>query len=336
MARTERAYGPYQHRNKWRVVVVGADGGRIVASYKSEAKALDRINEVNEKASGRTVSTAVDAYVKHLRDRHIADTTATTVAFRLRGMLRTNERDRLLSSLTLPVARSLFAKRSADIASETQRGELAAASAFAEWCVKQGWLRVDPFAGLEPTGPRARGKAQLRIDEARKLIDACLAENTPASIAAALALLCGMRASSIAKRVVRDIDDGARVLWIERDKTKAGDRRLEIPEVLRAPLTALCAGRPGGEPLFGDVDRHWVGRHVRRMCKVAGVPVVCPHGLRGTWASLSRTEVSVEHVARALGHANTTVTARHYIDRDAEQRAQQQAVLRVVSGGARG
>jgi len=334
MAETERAYGPYPHRKRWRVIVVGADGGRVTATYKSAAKAQERIDEVNAKASGRTVSAAVDAYVKHLRERN-ASTTCDTVAFRLRGLLKSHERDRALSALTVPVARSLFAKRATEIAPETQHGELVTASAFASWCVERGWLRTDPFLGLKPTGARARGKTQLRIDEARRFLDACLDENSHASIAAALALLCGMRASSIVKRTVRDVDDGARVLWIERDKTKAGDRHLEIPEVLRAPLAAICAGRTGGEPLFGDVDRHWVGYHVRRMCKVAKVPIVCPHGLRGTHASIAREEVTVDHVARSLGHAGTGVTSRHYIDRGVEQKAQQRAVLRLVAGGRR-
>lgn len=332
---TERAYGPYKHRNRWRVVVIRADGGRVTGSYKSLAAAEKAIADVLAKADGRTVSAAVDLYVQHLRDRGRADTTAETVAYRLRGLLRTFDRDRLLHQLTVPVARALFDQRAADTAPETQRGELATASAFATWCLERGWMRANPFTELEPTGPRSRGKPQLRIDEARLFVTACLDEGTPAGLASALALLCAMRATEITARVVRDVDDGARVLWIERAKTRAGDRRLEVPEVLRPPLAALVAGRAGGEPLFGDVDRHWLGYHVRRLCKRAGVPVVCPHGLRGTHASLAVPEAPVEHVARALGHTGAAITRQHYLVAGAEQLGTQRAALRVLAGGRR-
>jgi integrase len=91
----------------------------------------------------------------------------------------------------------------------------------------------------------------------------------------------------------RDVDDAARVLWIERAKTRAGDRRLEVPEVLRPQLAALVAGRAPDAPLFGGHDRHWVGYHVRRLCRLAKVPVVCPHVLRGTQSSIAARAVPV-------------------------------------------
>jgi len=260
----------------------------------------------------------------------------TTIWFRLRGLLRVVERDRSLRSLTPLVARSLLTKRRTEVVADTQIGELAAASGFAAWCLRQGWLRRDPFVDLEAEGKRATGKPQLRIDEARNFLDTALAEESSAGLAAAIALLMGMRASEITSRVVRDVDDGARVLWIERAKTRRGDRHLEVPTILRARLAALVAGRGGGDPLFGDVDRHWLGYHVRRLCGVARVPVVSPHGLRGTQASIAARAVPVEHVAEALGQdPRGVVTRRHYIEAGAEQDGRQRAALRVIAGGSR-
>lgn len=326
--RRDRAYGPYKHREKYRVVVVRADGERITATFASQAVAKQRVDEVNAEAVGRTMSAAIDAY---MATSTMKPRSQRTFEHRLRGIL--GERNRLLRKLTPQVARELFAARAAVTSGDTQFHELASVRAFMRWCIGKGWIRVNPFVGIEPTKPRKRGKPQLRIDEARKLLDACLAEDSKAATAVALALLCGMRASSVTDRTVRDLDDGARVLWIEHDKTAAGDRRLEVPQLLRARLAALAAGRPGGAQLFEGGNRDWLRYHCRRLCKTAGIAVVSPHGLRGTHASLARPVVPVEHVARVLGHAGTQVTQRHYIAPGVEAEIDQRAVLTVLDGG---
>jgi integrase len=324
----DRAYGPYPHRNKFRVIVVGADGVRVTSTYSSEATARRIVAEVNAEAIGRTVSGAIEAYLAQSTSK---TRSKKTVEHRLRGL--TGERDRLLRKLTPQVARELFASRALETSGDTQFHELASARAFAAWCIEKGWIHADPFAGLKPTKPRKRGKPQYRIDEARKLLDVCLAEDTPAATAVALALLCGLRASSVTARMVRDLDDGARVLWIENDKTDAGDRRLEVPEILRARLAALAAGRPGGARMFEGTNRHWLRYHTRRLAKKAGVAILSPHSLRGTHASLARPVVPVEHVARVLGHAGTAVTQRSYIAPGLEQTLDQRVVLSVLDGG---
>lgn len=324
----ERAYGPYKHRNKFRVVVIGADGIRVTSTYSSEETASRIVAEVNAETVGRTVSDAIEAF---LAESTMKPRSQITFAQRLRGI--TGKQTRLLKKLTPLFAREWFAARSEKTSGDTQFHELASGRAFAKWCIAKGWIGVDPFVGLKPTKPRKRGKPQLRIDEARRMLDTCLAEDTPAGTAVALALLCGMRASSVTDRTVRDLDDGARVLWIENDKTEAGDRRLEVPEVLRARLAALAAGRSGGEKLFRNANRDWLRYHTRRLSKRAGVAVISPHSLRGTHASIARPLVSVEHVARALGHAGTAITQRHYIAPGVEQGIDQRAVLRVLQGG---
>lgn len=340
--RTDKIYGPFKHGRRWRVVLVGADGTR---SHPSESEggpsgfatreAADiYIDEWRKDAEERTVAGAVDEYLAHLRARGKRPGTVTTARYRLRGLLRTVERDRALRTLTPRVARELLERRQTEVVTDTQVGELTAARGFAAWCVGRGWLSGDPFAGLEHAGARARGKAQLRIDEARRYVECALSEGTEAGLAAAIALLMGMRASEITGRVVRDVDDGARVLWIEHAKSRKGDRHLEVPAVLRPRLAELAAGRGGGEPLFGDVDRHWLYRHVQRLCKAAGVPLVCTHGLRGTQASISVLAVPAEHVAAALGQTGPAVTRRHYLAAGAERTGQQRAALRVITGGA--
>jgi integrase len=350
--RQERALGPYPHGRGFRVILVAATGARRAVPFASETEARAFKDEFAAETDSRTLTVAVDEYIAHLRDRGLKDRTVTTVWHRLRGLLRVAERDRSLRSLTPAVALQLLEQRRAPntdpvvpgkrrrkpACAETQKGELAEARAFASWCIAKGWMKKDPFVGLEPVGERRRGKPKLRIDEARKLLEAALGEGSDEGLAVAIALLMGLRASEITDRVVRDVDDGARVLWIERAKTRKGDRQLEVPEVLRAPLAALVAGRGGGEPLWRDADRdrHWVAYHVRRLCRAAKVPAVPPHGLRDTQASIAARAQPVELVAAALGHASPEITRRHYLDAGAEADGRSRAAtLRVLAGGAR-
>lgn len=331
---------PQPHGRKWRVVHAGDDGGRTRTTFNSEREAerfIERFYASQAGTFGRTVAQSVDEYLDAKRAEGIKESTLTTLAYRLKGMLRTTDRDRPLLSVTAAVAKRFIAerktKRGKRPRTDTLVGELVAVQGWSAWCVAQGWLRADPFKDIKIKGERARGKAQLRIDEARRFIDVALGESSREGIAASMALLMGMRASEIAGRSVRDVDDRGRVLWIERAKTRRGDRHLEVPEVLRGPLLELCAGRKSTEPLFGDVDRHWVGYHVRRLCDKAKVPVVSPHGLRGTQSSIAVQAVPVEHVAAALGQSGPAVTRRHYLSKGAEQRGRGRAALVALDGG---
>jgi integrase len=115
-----------------------------------------------------------------------------------------------------------------------------------ERCVKQGWIATSPLADVRPIGQRNRGKRQLRIDEARKLVDLCIREanaGDEGAVGAITAFLLGLRASEVTDRVVRDLDDDGRLLWIEFGKAKRSRRTLEVPALLRPYLLALAKGR---------------------------------------------------------------------------------------------
>lgn len=333
---------PQQHGRKWRVVHPDERGERARTTFATEREAqqfVDDFYAATASAFGRTVAQSVDEYLDARRASGIKASSVKTLGYRLKGLLRTTDRDRPLTTLTARIAKRFLAerktKRGKRPSTDTLLGELVAAQGWSVWCVKQGFLRVDPFVDLTVEGARNRGKAQLRIDEARRYVEAALSEDSREGIAAAMAILMGMRASEITGRQVRDVDDRGRVLWIERAKTRKGDRHLEVPEVLRAPLLTLCEGRKSTDRLFGDVDRHWVGYHVRRLCGVARVPEVCPHGLRGTQASISVLAVPAEHVAAALGQTGPAVTRRHYLSGGAEERGRGRAALKVLDGGKR-
>lgn len=331
---------PQPHGRKWRVVHPDEQGRRTRTTFDSEREAqqfIDDFYAAAQGAYGATVAQSVDEYLASRRDAGLKAATVTTLAYRLKGMLGTTERDRLVRTLTPAIARRMFearrTKRGGRPSVDTQVGELVAVQGWASWCIERGYLKADPFAGIEVQGAKSRGKKQLRIDEARRFTEKALGQGSEAGLAAAMALLMDLRASEIIERQVRDVDDGGRVLWIERAKTEAGNRHLEIPTVLRDALAARCAGRQPEDLLFPGRSRHWVGYHVRRLCEAAGVPVVCPHGLRGTHSSISVREVSIEHVAAALGHSSPAVTRRHYVDESAERVGKQRAMLKIMDGG---
>jgi hypothetical protein len=71
---------------------------------------------------------------------------------------------------------------------------------------------------------------------------------------------------------------------------------------------------------------------VRAYCTLAGVPIVCPHSLRGLHSTLAMSRgASSRFVADALGHGSDEVTKRHYIEPTAAKKASIKRVAEVLS-----
>jgi integrase len=61
--------------------------------------------------------------------------------------------------------------------------------------------------------------------------------------------------------------------------------------------------------LMGQHWRDWPRENVQRICRLADVPEVTAHGLRGTHATLAEEEGATgDLVARALGHEHVSTT----------------------------
>jgi integrase len=215
---------------------------------------------------------------------------------------------------------------------DSARNTLAEAKTFLAWALTKRWARTNALAGVKGVGKRRRGKPQLTVDEARKwtAVGMEMAETEDGAVAALMALLMGMRVSEIADRIVRNLDDDGRLIWITDAKTQAGIRRLQVPRQLQPLLKRVATNKQPGDRLFGpNTSRYTVLRYVRRICRAAGVPVVPPHGLRGTHASLAMTAGATgDLVAAALGHESFTTTERHYARPEAIADAQQSGALR--------
>lgn len=217
---------------------------------------------------------------------------------------------------------------------------LAAAKTLLRWCSakpRRRWILRSPLEEVEGVGRRRHGKPQLRVDEARKWKCKAmeLAERGDTGpVAAMMALVMGMRASEIVSRVVRDLDDDRRLLWIPDAKTEAGRRTLEVPEILQPYLVAIAKGREPNARLFGDHWRDWIRKQVKRICALAGVPTVTAHGMRGLHGTMAVKAGATGHlVAAALGHESFAISERSYVAREAIDSAKQDRALTVLNGG---
>ncbi len=301
-------YGPYD--GKWRLVVVERDGSRHPSLHPSEARALEvaadlRIGLALEEV---TVAEAVKQYADHLRkNRERKAVSVTRCLFHLSAMMP--DGDMVLADIGPKQAAALYAEMCARVSKKTkdvpavdsQRNCLNECGTFGRWAVKKKYLPADPWADIEATGKRKRGKPQLRIDEARVLLDVTVAAahagGDRGALVVAIILLTGFRATESATLKARDVDDDGRLLWTDG---KTGQRRMATPEVLIEALQAVAAE---GGSLWPKSDRHWVYRQVRKWCKRAGVSIVTPHGLRGTHSTLAQEHGATSHVvAAALGH----------------------------------
>ena len=290
--------------------------------------------EANRRAGqGMTIAIALELYEAYLRDDkgNKPGSIATTIT-RLAKFLGDNES--ALISITERRAQAIYDNRRQHTKPDTHRNELSQAKTFMNWCIKRGWLQRNPFANVEPIGKRNRGKKQLRINETRRLVAAAMAEatrpddqlagrreaaNREAALVVLIAIYLGLRASEITNIRPRDIDDYGRILWIPDSKTEAGRRTLEIPQALKHLLTEQAQRRP--DRLFPH-DRSWILNHVKRLCRLANVPEVTTHGLRGLHATLATQVGTTAHdVAQALGHRTPSVTIQHYIHSEASEQA---------------
>lgn len=314
-----RVLGPYKERGKWRIVAVHPNGLRISMMYSSKAKALAAVpRALVELQNKLPLGDNIEPYLDTLRAKGLVATTIASRRTFLRDMFA-GEVAASWNSLRVEQTLALWGNR---WSVATRQMWLMVAQNFFSWLLSQKKVAVNPFVGFKIVGKANRGKAQLRIDEARKFTEtACYLyeRGLRFALAPVIAISMGLRASEITRRVVRDVDDGGKLLWIPFGKTDNARRKLDVPEPLQPLLTDLVAGQEPMAPLFGVNRRGKPWRRqdlhelVRAICRLAGVPVVCPHSLRGLWATMAvRSGAACDAVARTLGHSSFRITAKHY------------------------
>lgn len=343
-----RVLGPYRISGpRWRIIVVEESGSRTARNFETETEAVEVVRSLNReirKADETTIAEAKERYEVYLRDeKQNKERSYTATLWRLGIFFPDAEIS--LSALTPPKCAGYYAglrsrttKYGKPLATDSHRNILAEAKTFLKWSVERGYLRTNPLEGVQGTGKRRHGKPQLRIDEARRWQARAMEladQGEEGAIAALVTLVMGLRAGEVVSRIVRDLDDGGRLLWIPDSKTEAGKRTLQVPDLLRDHLVGLAEGKKPGDLLFGYHDRNWPRKWVARICKVAGVPRVTAHGMRGLHGTLAvETGLSAHAVAAALGHESVTTTLQSYAKAGAGASVRQQKVLTVLAGGA--
>ncbi len=230
----------------------------------------------------------------------------------------------------------------------TQRYYLHLARMLFRWAIRKGYLRENPFAAVQPVGRPNRGKKQLRFDEAERFISVAFRMfdlgGDVMALATVTALLLGCRAGEVRHLRVRDLDCGGAKLWVAAGdsdypgKTRNAARDPDVPEVLRPRLLRLASGRDPDALLFTLSRTGKPGSHqafysaVHRVCRAAEVPVVCPHSLRGLWATAGVRSGALSHaVAAALGHGSFAVTAKHYVQPGALDGARTERLVELLA-----
>ena len=323
-----RILGPYRNRDKWRVVFVEGRERKSLClrSYEDALAVIAKCKQEVERTRTQTIGVSLQDYRAYLLSmRGTLPSTADHIYTSLASWLPLSS---LVHALTPVKAQSLYEELTQTIRPRTGRTLAAAthqyfltcAKGWGKWACKQRLTHVNPFAEVAALGKKHRGKAQLRIDEAKQLADA-LQERAEAGDPDALALLLmlhlGLRQGEVGARVARDVDAQGRILWIPEGKTENAARRLKVPFCLRTPLLTLARRKQTDELLFSagsqPPSRQHFWEKLRQFCLRAHVPLVCPHSLRGLHATLAlEAGATGEMVAQALGHGSFQVTARHY------------------------
>lgn len=315
-----RIDGPFKNRNKFRVRVVDRETGLSKSYiYDTEALALEAIPKLRrqyERVIGVQVSKAITEYTTHLRVKELRPRTIETAIGRLKAFFQDDET--ITGALTQSSCSARWAALEGRKLSTAHRvGILKQVKRFLAWCHGKTWTKIeDLLAGVEVIGRVKKGKPQLTEDQSKAFLTLAIKRGyagDEGAIAAACLLLLGLRASEVVERVVSDLDAGGTKLLITSAKTEAGIRTVVVPEVLRPLLAIMARGKGHQDRLLGLPTRHHILRAVRRLCKLAGVPLVPAHGLRGTHARIAvQAGVSGEAVARSLGHESFEVTREHY------------------------
>ena len=247
--------------------------------------------------------------------RGASEGTRATARYRLDGLTESVATGPL-SALTPRRCASLYEAYAKTHKPTTHHNALKQAKAWGAWAVKQGQAKVNPWAGIQPIGRKAHGKKQLRLDDTAKLFDYCVsvAEVSDDACAVLIGLVLGLRASEIVGLTKTDLDAAGTLVWISKSKTQAGVRPVRLPEVLQVPLKIRSdrSKKETGWRLL-PYSRWWVRAATHRVCRLARVPKITAHALRGGGATEAlEAGESPEVVAKWLGQKGTDTLRRSY------------------------
>ena len=337
------------HRSKFRVAVKMLDGKHVRHSFDTGEAAREFIEKASARklaGGGTRIEKVIDEYFTSRTD--LKPSSVATLRFRLAAITKGRTQFPIEA---FPWERA-WRERVAVQSTDSQLGIRSALVGLLAWAVKQRILRKAPEVP-EVAGQRSKGKEQLRIDEAKRMVALATRQRDPLALAVVTMLYTGIRPGEAMTLKVRDLDDGATVLWVaaEDGKTDAARRMVEVdPPALGALLAQLAEGRLGTEYLFPFHSRKKdaknaiksrtdaVHRRLARLCKDAGVPEVVPHSMRGLHSTIA-VERRRHRQAGGDGHGHTSferITVPHYLVPGTAERARARRVHKVLGPAVSG
>lgn len=324
------------------------DGNRrksITAASVEEANQL--IEELKRELSASTplsVQEALDQYFAY-KAQSQAEITLQTLRDRLTkflpdmalGAISPSRAERLYEAETRRIGRY-----GAPVRAATHQALLRNTKAFFRWAVKRRLVGSNPFENVEPVGRASVGKRQPRLSEAQELVRTLLVDaraRNEGALALLIQVYAGLRSGEVMGLTVQDVDQEGRAVWVVRGKTRNARRAVRLYEEVAELLWDHVQGRPREQRVFAaNLPRKpkppWMHKRLARYCRMAGVPVVCPHALRGLNATLAiEGGAPTDAVARALGHSSFGVTQRHYADPAALENRKAQQVVDALRAG---
>jgi integrase len=348
----------------------GAKGERDCQYFVSEADAARAIRGFfaqSEQLAGLTVDGAIELYQNDCRERGLRHVTVYNNEKLLRNFFR-KWADTPLKALDPALAAEIFwgrrdalgnvvepgwanslTSRGTPRGKWTQSQGLVVVKTFCTFLVERRLLSANPFTGLRVKGKPRPNRPQLTHDETGKFLVTAMAvaeKGQQGGLAAAFCLVLAMRRGEIANLRCCDVDQGGRLIHIRehieprpwKPKTADSARALIVPVEWAGLVARYRGSRPGNEPLFprwgkpGEFnDPQWVLYWVEKVCSLAQVSRVTPHGLRGTHGSMVRPHGATSEMLMAqFGHSEERTQIDHYVRPEAVQAATQDAFNRLV------
>jgi integrase len=175
---------------------------------------------------------------------------------------------------------------------------------------RDAWTRVTPFRAAD--GVRTQ---YLELDDCRRLQNA--SEPDFRDLVAG-ALMTGTRYGELCAMRSEDYHADAGTVTVHTSKS-GKPRHVPLTDEGRALFDRLTAGKVRHENVFTlSTGEPWARylqvRRMRGACQRAGIePAVSFHILRHTYGSLLAMEgVPMQVIAKAMGHADTRMTEKHY------------------------
>lgn len=231
-----------------------------------------------------------------------------------------------------------------------------------EYACDMGWTPRNVVARVKL--PRQTSSTEYRIlddDEARRLVEA--SKGTRLHLVIFIAAVTGARRGEILALIWDDFDFDALKIRVrralrhnattKRPKSKSGVRVLDMPEELALQLLAYKEKQDEARKAYGDSyddrgfvfaepdGRPWKPNSIstlyRRIVRDAGIGKVKLHELRHSLASiLIANGVDLATVAKILGHADKSFTARQYVHASGINDSKAQSVIARRAAAASG